>query len=267
VLQAQLFYFLSQACVLGVNHLIVDYMWYGSNKGHFEPQPAAMGGVWRLFRNPSQSAAVGVVVPDHSAGRDEANVGGCLNESSAISEDGPLKQFSDEHKCSSGRSSYFVSSIFPLSPGRSSLPSTGIERMVGPPLVHFNLNGHDSENRRIVKMAATQSKNGDGTGERGLSVSSSAGGGEPFLPMVLTTLHYAGGSDGDGIRHGTTPANDFELDSNLLPRVRGTAVMGIGGGVVVNLDSDDMDNKEMGVLSKGSHAFVRCYGEKHLRCT
>mmetsp|Transcript_64742 Transcript_64742/g.130224 ORF Transcript_64742/g.130224 Transcript_64742/m.130224 type:complete len:149 (+) Transcript_64742:663-1109(+) len=106
VLQAQLFYFLSQACVLGVNHLIVDYMWYGSNKGHFEPQPAAMGGVWRLFRNPSQSAAVGVVVPDHSA-------------------------------------------------GRSSLPSTGIERMVGPPLVHFNLNGHDSENRRIVKMAAS----------------------------------------------------------------------------------------------------------------
>jgi len=111
--------------------------------------------------------------------------------------------------------------------------------------LRFNLNGRDARNQRIAKVAVDHAN--------GLiqpqfcSVLSS--GAEPFLPMVLIILLRT------------------KVSAAISEQVMGQAVMDIGEGVVVNLDSDDMAIKDLGVLSKGSHAFVQCYGEEHLRCT
>jgi len=87
-------------------------------------------------------------------------------------------------------------------------------------------------------------------------------GAEPFMPMVLITLLQTKDS-GAAAFAGISSATISEPGV----WVRGETVMDIGEGVVVNLDSDDMATNELKMLSKGSHAFVRCYGEEHLRCT
>jgi hypothetical protein len=47
----------------------------------------------------------------------------------------------------------------------------------------------------------------------------------------------------------------------------GTAVMDVGDGVLTDVDWKTLSSKAKRILSKGSHAFVKCYGERHLRCT
>ena len=45
------------------------------------------------------------------------------------------------------------------------------------------------------------------------------------------------------------------------------AVVDLGDGCLVDVDDDDLDHEQRTKLSPGSHAFVRCYGERCLRCT
>jgi len=119
--------------------------------------------------------------------------------------------------------------------------------------LRFNLNGLDARNQRIVKVAA---ENANGLIQpQFCSILSS--GAEPFLPMVIITLlrtKVGGGAAGMS-------------SAAISEQAMGQAVMDIGEGVAVYLDSDDMATKELRVLSKGSHAFVQCHGEEHLRCT
>jgi hypothetical protein len=43
--------------------------------------------------------------------------------------------------------------------------------------------------------------------------------------------------------------------------------MDVGDGVLMNLYSDEVSVEDFEGLAEGSHAFVRCFGERHVRCT
>jgi len=123
--------------------------------------------------------------------------------------------------------------------------------------VCFNLYGHDSQNQRIVKVAVEKSESEESIFKPQLSSVHSAGA-KRYLPVMLATLHTQGVDDhGDALSVETPEPR---------PRMRGKTVMDIGG-VVVNLDAVNMAKEELEVPNKGSHAFVRCFGENHLRCT
>jgi hypothetical protein len=102
-------------------------------------------------------------------------------------------------------------------------------------------------------------------------------GAQPFVRIILTTLqgpakssrnssHQSGAQEAER----TTPSNennDGVISSQECCRASGTVVMDMGDGVLRDVDCKTLGNEAAaGVLSKGSHAFVKCYGERHLRC-
>jgi hypothetical protein len=87
-------------------------------------------------------------------------------------------------------------------------------------------------------------------------------GAQPFVPIVLATLQPSPNS------RETSPSENNEIAISQGCRVKGTAVMDMGGGILRSVDWKTLGTKaSAGVLLRGSHAFVKCYGERHLRCT
>jgi hypothetical protein len=91
-------------------------------------------------------------------------------------------------------------------------------------------------------------------------------GAQPFVPIILATLQPS--STSGRSRAERAPASKYR--DGLISEgccVSGTAVMDMGDGILRDVDSKTLGNEAAaGVLTKGSHAFVKCYGERHLRC-
>jgi hypothetical protein len=107
-------------------------------------------------------------------------------------------------------------------------------------------------------------------------------GAQPFVPIILTTLQPRSKS-GRNSSHQSAAAQkanravSTETNDESLPqgrraksrrgcRVSGRSVMDMGDGVLTDVDWKTLSSKAQRMLSKGSHAFVKCYGERHLRC-
>mmetsp|Transcript_19542 Transcript_19542/g.33040 ORF Transcript_19542/g.33040 Transcript_19542/m.33040 type:complete len:555 (+) Transcript_19542:127-1791(+) len=219
ICQAQVFFFMAQMCVLGVNNLIVEYMRYGSSKRQLKPEPPwTVVNVlrWLLCRSrttPLHLSRAAVIPSVHSA----AGTGGRKR--------GYLKERAESNgNDSSNHSKVFSTSDFTSNSGGVSSLSSEVWTQL-----RFNLNGLGARNPRIVKVAV-EKVNGL-LQPQFCSVLSS--GAEPFMPMVLITLLQTKDSGAAAIT-GISPATI----SGPGVWVRGETVMDIGEGVVVNLDSD-----------------------------
>jgi hypothetical protein len=98
-------------------------------------------------------------------------------------------------------------------------------------------------------------------------------GAQPFMPVILATLQPSNSGKNSSQQSAAqnaerTSPNESSDDviSQGCCRVSCTAVMDMGDGVLRDVDSKFVGNEAARVLSKGSHAFVKCYGERYLRC-
>jgi hypothetical protein len=82
------------------------------------------------------------------------------------------------------------------------------------------------------------------------------------MPIFLATLQPSPNSTETPSRQNTDNATSQGF------RINGTAVMDMGHGVLRDVNCKILGPEAAArVLSRGSHAFVECYGERHLRCT
>jgi len=148
IFQAQIFFFVVQICMFGVNNLIVEYLRYGSSKRHLKPESSfdIVGALRWSFLSTSRATHLhlsrAAVVPCVlSAGGTEGRERGYVNENAG----------SDANDSSNHSNVSSISDLASISTGVSSL-SSEVGKMSWSQL-QFSLNGRGTPNELIVQVA------------------------------------------------------------------------------------------------------------------